>query len=86
MNSDLPAGISPDEAHDYLAAMLDACRKAEQAAALNKIRYMQLARRYGLSLAEIGEYLDMSKSGVFRAFRKAEASVGEGDQVLGGVA
>ncbi|MGW4119861.1 hypothetical protein [Nocardia sp. NPDC004711] len=78
--TELPADLSPDEARVYVVTMLDACRKAEQAAALNKIRYVLLARRYGLTLAEIGEYLDMSKSRVFRAIRRAEDSPSDGSE------
>ncbi|MFE3051579.1 sigma factor-like helix-turn-helix DNA-binding protein [Nocardia sp. NPDC059239] len=85
-SSDLPAGLTLDETRTYITAMLDAIRKAEQAAALHKTRYMTLGRRYGLSCAEIAEYLGMSESGVRQAILRAEASIGEDDQVLGGAA
>ncbi|MFE3105966.1 hypothetical protein [Nocardia tengchongensis] len=71
---ELPAGLTADEARTHVVAMLDAIRKAEQANALSKSRYMRLGRRYGLSCAEIGEYLDMSESGVRAAIQRSEDS------------
>ncbi|MGW4126391.1 sigma-70 region 4 domain-containing protein [Nocardia sp. NPDC004711] len=77
---DLPADLTPDEARIYVVATLDSIRKAEQAAALNKVRCMRLGRRYGLSYAEIAECLGMSESGVRQAIQRADDSVPEVDQ------
>ncbi|MBF6133490.1 sigma-70 region 4 domain-containing protein [Nocardia otitidiscaviarum] len=82
MTSEPPEGISRDEAHSYVVALLDAVRKAEQVCALNKLRYMRLAQRYDMPAAEIAEYLGMSESGVRHALTRADASPGEGDRDL----
>lgn len=60
----------PDELRPHIVEMLDAVRKQEQACALNKSRYIVLARRHGMKFAEIAELLDMSEQGVGKAYKR----------------
>lgn len=69
--------LSLNEARPHIVDMLDAVRKQEQACALNKSRYMLLARRYKLPFAEIAELLDMSEQGVRKAVKRIEESTPE---------
>lgn len=69
--------LSPDDARPHIVDMLDAARKQEQACAINKARYMLLARRHGISVAEIAELLDMSQPGVRKAVKRIALSMPE---------
>ena len=69
--------LSPDDARPHIVDMLDAARKQEQACAINKARYMLLARRHGISVAEIAELLDMSQPGVRKAVKRIAQSMPE---------
>jgi DNA-directed RNA polymerase specialized sigma24 family protein len=62
--SGLPPSVEPDQARPYVAEMLDALRRQREAFLVNRHRYVLLARKYGLTISEIAEYLGMSESGV----------------------
>lgn len=68
--------VSPDEARPFIVDMLDTLRRQEETLAVNKPRFMLLARRYGLEFAEIAELLGMSESGVRQAVARAEGTPG----------
>lgn len=62
--SGLPSTVEPDEARPYVVEMLDALRRQHEAFHVNRHHYVLLARKYGLTFAEIAEYVGMSASGV----------------------
>ncbi|WP_147265916.1 sigma factor-like helix-turn-helix DNA-binding protein [Nocardia puris] len=68
--------MGADEARPHIVEMLDALRRQEEALRVSKPRYMVLARKHGLSEAEIAELLGMSESGVRAAIRRADGTPG----------
>lgn len=63
-HSGLPPTVGPDQARPYVIEMLDALRRQHEAFHINRHHYVLLARRYGLTFADIAEYVGMSASGV----------------------
>lgn len=61
---------------DHIGSMLDEIRSQEQSIAISKARYIELAHRYGLTYATIGEHLDMTPRAVKRAIRRAAGTPG----------
>lgn len=62
-NGLLPS-TEPDQARPYVIDMLDSLRRQREAYQVNRHRCLLLARKHGLTLAEIAEYIGMSESGV----------------------
>lgn len=71
--------IPPGEARTHLVQMLDEVRRRQDQLTVNRARYLVLARRYGMTHAEIGEAVGMSASGVKKAIGRAERSPGTED-------
>lgn len=69
------------EPRTYLVEMLDSIRRQEQAVALSKVRYLQLAERYGMSVVEMAEAVGMSDSGVRSILARAKSGPTEADGV-----
>lgn len=63
-HSGLPPTVEPDQARPYVIEMLDAIRRQREALHVNRHRYVLLARKYGLTFADIAETLGMSESGI----------------------
>jgi DNA-directed RNA polymerase specialized sigma24 family protein len=68
--------VDPDQARPYVIDMLDALRRQREAYQINQPRYMLLARKYGLSDAEIADAIGMSEGGVRRALNRAAGTPG----------
>ena len=69
---------SHGQARTHLIEMLDEVRRQQELLNVNRARYLALARRYGMSHAEIGETVGMSASGVKKAIGRAAGTPGIG--------
>ncbi|MEV6432879.1 sigma-70 region 4 domain-containing protein [Nocardia sp. NPDC051463] len=79
------ATLEPETAQRYVVEMLDELRRQTELIQCNKPRYMLLARKYGLSHAEIAAVLGMSEGAVRQAVRRAKGTPGmEFDKPSGG--
>lgn len=68
------ASLSPTtdiEHRDHAISLLDAIRDQYESARINRLRYMQYGRKYGLSASEIGAILGITEGGVRQALRRA---------------
>lgn len=63
-SSPVPPSVEPDEARPHIIDMLDALRRQHESIRISRHYYVLLARKYGLSFAEIAEHVGMSASGV----------------------
>lgn len=70
------ATVEPESAQRYVIQMLDDLRRQTEQIQYNRPRYMLLARKYGLSHAEIAALLDMSEGAVRQAVRRAKGTPG----------
>lgn len=61
------------QSRDHLVQMLDEVRRQQELVTVNRSRYLVLADRYGMSVAEIAELVNMSASGVRKAIRRAQS-------------
>lgn len=64
MTNDFPPTVEPDQARPHVIGMLDDLRRQREAYQVHQPRCVLLARKHGLTLAEIAEYIGMSESGV----------------------
>lgn len=68
------ASLSPStdiEHREHAIALLDAVRDQYESARINRLRFMQYGRKYGLSASEIGAILGITEGGVRQALRRA---------------
>ena len=68
--------LEPESAQRYVIEMLDSLRRQTEHLKYNRPRYMLLARKYGLSHAEIAAVLGMSEDAVRQAVRRAKGTPG----------
>lgn len=71
---DLPPSVAEDDAQAYIVGELDALRKMGELYNINKPRWLLIARKYGLSYAEVAVVLGMSEGAVRRATNRAKNS------------
>lgn len=62
---------SDSELQSHAITLLDEVRSQYESARINRLRYMQLARKYGLSCMDIGSILGITESAVRKALAKA---------------
>ncbi|MEV0247925.1 sigma factor-like helix-turn-helix DNA-binding protein [Nocardia sp. NPDC050712] len=70
------ADLEPEEAQRQVIGMLDDLRRQAEHIQFHRPRLMLLARKYGLSHAEIAAVLAMSEPAVRQAVRRAKDSPG----------
>lgn len=62
----------PRELAERALTMLSVLRKQQETTRLHRLYYMQLARKYGCSYADIGESLGMTESGARKFLDRAD--------------